>query len=561
MLVDLLVIAENAEVPEHLRRQSAHVVPADAVSSPNLTAHLRSRVVRTVGVVGSASLAKDLAEAGFDVTLFDDREVATSAQGPYVLAPLPVDDVQPQQTAPSALHAAESVLDLVGDTPLVHVKRMVEIENGAVENSAVLVAKLEYLNPGGSVKDRPAVKMIEEAEKRGDLKPGGTIVEPTSGNTGVGLAIVAARRKYRCIFVVPDKVSTEKINLLRAYGAEVVVCPTAVAPEHPDSYYSVSNRLAQTTPGAYKPDQYSNPDNPVAHYETTGPEIWQQTGGRVTHFVAGVGTAGTIVGVARYLKEMNPDIKIVGADPEGSVYSGGTGRPYLVEGVGEDFFPGNYDASMIDEVIAISDEESFRVARRLTTEEGIFAGGSSGLAMAAALQLQKRLNPSDVVVVLLPDSGRGYLSKLYSDSWMADYGFSKTSGPTAFDILKSKSDSAVPELVHVHPHETVNDVAATMREFGVSQVVVVNAEPPLVMGEVLGGADEEGLLRKVFADSSVLTEPISQHMEEIPQTIGTGESVSAATQRLQSANALLVVDAGSPIGILTRSDLLKFLSA
>ncbi|MDQ1710522.1 MAG: cystathionine beta-synthase, partial [Frankiaceae bacterium] len=322
----------------------------------------------------------------------------------------------------------ESLVDLVGGTPLVRLRKV------TAGLAAPVYAKVESFNPGGSVKDRIALAMIEAAEASGELKPGGTIVEPTSGNTGVGLAIAASQRGYSCIFVMPDKMSTEKVSLLRAYGAEVVVCPTAVAPEHPDSYYSVARRLAAETKGGWSPDQYSNPNNPQAHYRTTGPEVWDQTDGRVTHFVAGIGTGGTIGGTARYLKERNPGVVIVGADPEGSVYSGGTGRPYLVEGVGEDFWPATYDASMVDRVEAVSDRDSFLTARRVTREEGILIGGSGGLAVAAALRVAAELDDSAFVVVLLPDSGRGYLSKIFNDEWMADYGFlADPTQPTVLD--------------------------------------------------------------------------------------------------------------------------------
>ncbi|MGH9074959.1 MAG: PLP-dependent cysteine synthase family protein, partial [Acidimicrobiales bacterium] len=274
-----------------------------------------------------------------------------------------------------ALHAASSVLDLVGRTPLVRLDRT------ARHLSCHLLAKLEYLNPGGSVKDRPALAMIEAAEAAGRLGPGGTIVEPTSGNTGVGLALVAARRRYRCVFTMPDKISAEKVQLLRAFGAEVVVCPTTVAPDHPDSYYSVANRLEKEIPGAFQPNQYRNPANPGSHEATTGPELWEQTNGSITHFVAGIGTGGTISGVGRYLKSRDPRVQVVGADPEGSVYSGGSGRPYLVEGIGEDFWPGTYDPSVVDRVVTVSDRDSFLTARRMTREEGILAGGSCGTAV------------------------------------------------------------------------------------------------------------------------------------------------------------------------------------
>src|SRR3954466_10378812 len=319
-----------------------------------------------------------------------------------------------------------SLLELVGNTPLLKLSRTTG------DAKPLVLAKVEYLNPGGSVKDRIALRMVEAAEMSGELRPGGTIVEPTSGNTGVGLAIVAQERGYRCVFVCPDKVGSDKINVLRAYGAEVVICPTAVSPEHPESYYSVSDRLAREIANAWKPDQYVNPNNPRSHYETTGPEIWEQTEGRITHFVAGIGTGGTISGTGRYLKEISDGgVQVIGADPEGSVYSGGTGRPYLVEGVGEDFWPSAYDPSVTDEIVAVSDRDSFLMTRRLAREEGLLVGGSCGMAVVAALEVAARLTADDVVVVLLPDGGRGYLSKIFNDDWMASYGFLQASGPEA----------------------------------------------------------------------------------------------------------------------------------
>src|SRR4051812_28535399 len=304
---------------------------------------------------------------------------------------------------------ANTVLDLIGNTPLVRLGRTLDRSANDEDAGPLVLAKLEYLNPGGSVKDRIARRMIDAAEASGALQPGGTIVEPTSGNTGVGLAMVAQARGYHCVFVCPDKVSEDKRNVLKAYGAEVVVCPTAVAPEHPDSYYNVSDRLSKE-PGAWKPDQYSNPENPRSHYETTGPEIWAQTEGRITHFVCGMGTGGTISGVGRYLKEQNPAVHVIGADPSGSVYSGGTGRPYLVEGVGEDFWPATYDRSVADRIIEVSDADSFSFTRRLAREEAMLVGGSSGMAAFAARELAQELAAAGrtdaVIVVLLPDSGR-----------------------------------------------------------------------------------------------------------------------------------------------------------
>src|ERR1700758_1761267 len=372
----------------------------------------------------------------------------------------------------------DSLTEAMGNTPLLRLK---SVTKGLARTGNVL-AKIEYLNPGGSVKDRIALRMVETAEQQGKLRKGGVIVEPTSGNTGVGLAIVALERGYRCLFTCPDKVAADKIAVLRAYGADVVVCPTSVPPDHPDSYYSVARRLARETPGAWQPDQYSNPDNPAAHYHSTGPEIWAQTEGRVTHFVAGIGTGGTISGVGRYLKEASGGrVRVIGADPEGSVYSGGSGRPYLVEGVGEDIWPATYDPSVCDEIIAISDAESFGMTRRLAREEALLTGGSSGLAVAAALRVAESAGPDAVIVVLLPDGGRGYLSKIFNDEWMADYGFlaAQTTEPLVADIL-ARREPGLPELVHVHPEESVGAAIALLREYDVSQLPVVKEEPPVM---------------------------------------------------------------------------------
>ncbi|MCO7239807.1 MULTISPECIES: cystathionine beta-synthase [unclassified Aeromicrobium] len=454
------------------------------------------------------------------------------------------------------MRIANHVVDLVGGTPLVKLSSVVPA------GSALVAAKIEYLNPGGSSKDRIAVKMVDEAEASGALKPGGVIVEPTSGNTGVGLALVAQQRGYSCIFVCPDKVSEDKRNTLRAYGAEVVVCPTAVPPEHPDSYYNVSDRLVRETPNAWKPDQYSNPAGPASHYETTGPEIWADTDGTVTHFVAGVGTGGTITGTGRYLKEVSGGrVKIIGADPEGSVYSGGTGRPYLVEGVGEDFWPSAYDPEIADEIIAVSDADAFEMTRRLAREEGLLVGGSCGMAVVAALEVAEREGPDAVVVVLLPDGGRGYLSKIFNDDWMSSYGFLRepldghTDRPSVGAVLRRKSGD-LPALVHTHPSETIRDAIEILREYNVSQMPVVGAEPPVVIGEVAGSVSERTLISAVFEGRASLTDPVSKHMEPPLPLLGAHEDLDTALATLKDSDAVMVIEDGKPLGVLTRHDLL-----
>ncbi|ROS61704.1 cystathionine beta-synthase [Frigoribacterium sp. PhB160] len=451
---------------------------------------------------------------------------------------------------------AETVLDLVGDTPLVKLNKVTE------GISATVLVKVEYLNPGGSSKDRIATRIIDAAEREGLLKPGGTIVEPTSGNTGVGLALVAQQRGYRCVFVLPDKVGDDKRNVLRAYGAEIVVTPTAVEPSSPESYYSVSDRLVREIPGAFKPNQYANPNGPLSHYETTGPEIWRDTDGRVTHFVAGVGTGGTISGTGKYLKEVSGGaVQVIGADPEGSVYSGGTGRPYLVEGVGEDFWPTAYDPTVVDRIIAASDARSFALTRRLAREEGLLVGGSSGLAVAAALDVARDLGPDDVVVVLLPDSGRGYLGKIFNDSWMRSYGFSDSADErTVRDLIASKSGE-LPDLVHAHPSDTVHDVIGIMSTYGVSQMPVLSAEPPVVIGEVVGAIEEKALLEHVFTKGAAMSDAVAGFVGAPLPLIGINESITAARAALETTDALLVTDDGKPAGVLTRHDVLAFLSA
>jgi cystathionine beta-synthase len=545
--VDVLLVVEPEVAPHLLASRASRVVRIPAGhTSPTLIAELRGSIPRLVGITGDLSetleIARELRRAGMPTVLFTDSPV-TPPEGvevcPITDPGLPMD-------------AADSVLALIGNTPLVRLDRV------GRDLPCHLLAKLEYFNPGGSVKDRPALEMIEAAEAEGLLVPGNTIVEPTSGNTGVALAMVAAQRGYRCIFTMPDKIAEEKRQLLRAFGAKVVVCPTAVAPEHPDSYYSVANQITATTPGAFQPNQYHNPENPRAHERSTGPEIWRQTAGRITHFVAGVGTGGTISGVGRYLKAQNAAIQVIAADPQGSIYSGGGGRPYLVEGIGEDFWPTTYDPSVVDQVIAVSDEDSFRTARRVTREEGVLVGGSTGTAVWAALEVGRTLGPEDVVVVLIPDSGRGYLSKLYDDNWMSDHGFLRARGDTVEAVLASKGDR-LPPLVHVHPEETVRAAIAILDEYGVSQVPVVKAEPPLALAEVVGSVTDRLLLERSLHHPEIFDQPVESVMEAPLATVGQGETVDQVADRLQEVSAVLVLDGGHPVGIVTRSDLLSFL--
>jgi cystathionine beta-synthase len=459
----------------------------------------------------------------------------------------------------AAMQVHESLTELVGNTPLV---RLRAVTRGLGQPAPRVLAKVEYFNPGGSVKDRIALSMVEAAEKSGALRPGGTIIEPTSGNTGVGLAIVAAEKGYRCLFVCPDKVSQDKISVLRAYGAEVVVCPGTVSPEHPDSYYSVSTRLAAETPGGWKPDQYANPENPASHYRSTGPEIWAQTDGLVTHFVAGIGTGGTITGTGRYLKEVSGGrVRVIGADPEGSVYSGGSGRPYLVEGVGEDMWPDTFDPSVCDEVIAVSDADSFLMTRRLAREEALLTGGSCGLAVAAALRVAAAAGPDDVIVVLLPDGGRGYLAKIYNDEWMADYGFltEESAEPKVADVLSRKL-GGLPEFVHAHPDESVAQAVAILREYNVSQLPVMKQEPPVMAAEMLGSVVERDLLGALVSGRATPDDPVGEHMSAPLPMVGSGEPVSRAVEALEKSGAAVVLVDGRPAGLITRQDVLAFLA-
>ena len=465
---------------------------------------------------------------------------------------------------------AESILDLVGQTPLVRLTRVTR-DLGPLERQPLILAKLEMLNPGGSVKDRIGLPMIEAAERDGKLKPGGTIIEPTSGNTGHGLAIAATLKGYRCIFVMADKQSAEKQALLRAYGAEVVLCPTNVAPESPESYYSVAARLARDIPGAFKPDQYWNPENTLAHERTTGPEIWDQTEGRITHLIASVGTGGTISGAAHYLREMKPTVRIIGADPEGSVLSGDTARPYLQEGIGEDFFPGTYDPAIVDRWVRVSDRDAFAMARRVTREEGILAGESTGTAVIAALDEARRLMADDpttaadaMMVVILPDGGRSYMSKLYNDEWMRANGLLATTGA----IIRIEELLAIrqheverPALVLARTTDSVGKAIETLQEYGISQMPVSeDADGDAVVG-IVGSINEKGLLDRAFRDPSVVERTVGEVMDAPLPLMDASATLDDAFGLLSGgASALVAVRGEKPAGVVTKLDLLEYLA-
>ena len=451
------------------------------------------------------------------------------------------------------MDCVESILDLVGNTPLVRLPKMTQ------DLQATVLAKLEQLNPGGSVKDRIGLAMVEDAEQRGLLRPGGTIVEPTSGNTGHGLAMIAAIRGYKTVFVAPDKVAPEKLTLLRAYGAEVVVCPTNVDRSSPMSYYSVADRLTREIPGAFQPNQYFNQRNPEAHYRSTGPEIWRQTDGRITALVASVGTGGTITGTGRYLKEQNPAVRIIGADPEGSIYSGPV-HPYKVEGVGEDFWPETYDGSVVDEIIQVGDLDSFTTARRLAREEGILVGGSAGLALHAALQVAQRGGPDDVIVVILPDTGRGYLSKLFNDEWMRQNGFLQRLVPARLgEMIRSAHSGNVPQFVTVSSGRSVGEAIDLMQQYGISQLPVIAGENG--GSEVVGSIQERSLLDRVYRDPAVVATPVSQAMDPPFACVSSVAPIEEAFEKLLGGEpALMIVDGDDPIGVITRSDLLEYVA-
>ena len=453
-----------------------------------------------------------------------------------------------------------TVLDLVGGTPLVRLERV------ARGLEPTLLAKLDYMNPGGSVKDRIAMRMIEAAEREGKLKPGGTIVEPTSGNTGVGLAIAAALLGYRCVFVMPDKVAEEKRALLRAYGSEVVICPTTVAPESPESYYSVSQRLAEEIPGAFKPDQYSNPANPQAHYETTGPELWEQTGGRLDVLVLSLGTGGTVSGTARFLKEQKPDLHVVGADPEGSIYSQPDDvHPYLVEGIGEDFWPSTFDPSLVDEYVTVSDRDSFGTARRMAREEGLLVGGSGGTAVWAMLEVAKRFGPDATIATLIPDSGRGYLSKFYDDNWLIEHGLleRRAPAPSIAEVLafKRTEEPSVPEFVLVEAHQKVAEAIELMQRFGISQIPVVRHDPAESLADVIGSVRERSLLERLFVNQDALHEDVTAAMEPPLPAVEAGESVDTVFAGFSGGSPAVVISRGGrPVAVLSRADLLEYLA-
>jgi cystathionine beta-synthase len=454
-----------------------------------------------------------------------------------------------------------TVLDLIGRTPIVRLDR---IARGAPGR---LLAKLEFLNPGGSNKDRIGLAMIEAAERDGLLKPGGTIVEPTSGNTGVGLAMGAAQKGYRCIFVMPDKMSQEKIAMLRAYGAEVVITPTAVDHDSPESYYSVSSRLAEEIPGGFKPDQYSNMANPHAHYETTAPEIWEQTdGGDVDAIVISVGTGGTISGIGRYFKEHKSEVRIVGVDPEGSIYTAQGHddlHPYLVEGIGKDTWPETIDLNVVDEWIRVSDRDSFLTARALAREEGLLVGGSAGSTVWGALEYMRRLgNPDARVLTVLPDSGRSYLSKFLDDNWMIEHGFLERSAPapTVRELLRAKQGET-PAFVTISAHQKVAEAIEVMERYSISQLPVVRDGEVSSLADVIGSLQDRALLDRVFKNADALHEDVAGAMQGPLATVEADASVDEIVTALTGGtNAVVVADAGMPIGMVTRSDLLDYLA-
>ncbi|MGH2499392.1 MAG: cystathionine beta-synthase, partial [Candidatus Limnocylindria bacterium] len=450
---------------------------------------------------------------------------------------------------------AETIVDLVGDTPLVKLNR---VTDGL---RCTVLVKLEYFNPGGSSKDRIGLAMIEDAERRGLLRPGGTIVEPTSGNTGVGLAMAAALKGYRLVCTMPDKMSQEKRDLLRAYGAEVVICPTAVPPESPQSYYRVAERLARELPGGFQPNQYDNPKNPEAHYRTTGREIWEQTEGRITHLVMGVGTGGTVSGAGRYLKERDPALVVVGADPEGSIYTGDV-HPYKTEGIGEDFYPGTFEPAIVDRWLRVSDRDTFLTARRITREEGILVGVSCGTAMFAALEVAKELDERALVVVLFADSGRSYLSKLYNDEWMRQNGFLERFPVPARvgDVLRDR-EAGMPELIVVSRGESVRAAIDMMQRYGISQIPVVADGAARTIADIVGSVQEKTMLDRVFREPALVDERVEKVMEAPFPVVQASEDIERLYAELSGGvPALVAADDDRPVSVITKADLLEFVA-
>lgn len=449
-----------------------------------------------------------------------------------------------------------SILETVGQTPLIRLNRITQ------GMKPKMLAKVEFFNPGGSVKDRIAVRIVEEAEREGRLKPGGTIVESTSGNTGAGLALVAALKGYKAIFTMPDKMSSEKVRLLKAYGAEVIVTPTAVPPDSPESYYEVAKKIVRETPNAILANQYFNPENPETHYQTTGPEIWEQTAGKIDYFVAGVGTGGTISGVGRFLKERNPRVKVIGADPQGSIIQEyfydkkmTTATPYKVEGIGEDIIPGTLHFEYIDEIYTVTDKESFNMARRISREEGIFVGGSSGTAMCVALHVARDLPKEKTVVVLLPDTGERYLSKFYSDEWMRENRFFDLEKVSLRRVLDAKPRE-LPELIYATPDEPTRAALEKMRQHNISQL------PVLKEGKSVGSLEEGALMGKVIEDSRLIDEPVTKVMEPTFPVIPHEKTIEEARNYLARQHpAVLIEEVGRIVGIITKSDLLEFIAS